>query len=278
VRVKTKFFEGKTIDQIKGLFGWTGKSGRKIPVKSDTAVSLPDSFTSAQNWPMCKTIGTIFNQAECGSCWAFGGVEAASDRFCIASKGAFNQPLSFGEVTECTSGGCGGGAAEDTWDFMQQNGIVTDACYPYNIPTCPPAQQPCLNFVNTPYCWTNNTCDNGASWTSYFITNYYQLSSVQSAMTEIMTNGPIEACFSVFADFLNYKSGVYIYQSGSFLGGHCVKIQGWGVENGVPYWLVNNSWTTYWGDNGQFKILRGQDECGIEDDLVAGMPQWPPSQ
>ena len=24
--------------------------------------------------------------------------------------------------------------------------------------------------------------------------------------------------------------------------GHCVKIIGWGVENGTPYWLINNSW------------------------------------
>jgi hypothetical protein len=33
---------------------------------------------------------------------------------------------------------------------MQNNGIVTDACYPYYVPTCPPASQPCLNFVPTP--------------------------------------------------------------------------------------------------------------------------------
>jgi cathepsin B len=95
-------------------------------------------------------------------------------------------------------------------------------------------------------------------------------------MTEIMTNGPVEACFSVYADFLNYKTGVYQYDGQSqFLGGHCIKVRGWGVENGTPYWLCNNSWTTTWGDNGQFKILRGSDECGIEDDMVAGMPSSP---
>jgi len=71
---------------------------------------------------------------------------------------------------------------------------------------------------------------------------------------------------------LSYKSGVYRHTSGGYLGGHCVKIQGWGVENGTPYWLVNNQWTTYWGDKGQFKILRGNDECGIESDAAAGDP------
>jgi cathepsin B len=72
---------------------------------------------------------------------------------------------------------------------------------------------------------------------------------------------------------LHYKTGVYKHVTGGYLGGHCVKIQGWGVENGNPYWLVNNQWTTYWGNQGQFKIARGTDECGIESDVAAGDPQ-----
>jgi len=268
-----KNFIGKSVEQAKRLLGWkkgTRPAGRVF--EADEAVAVPASFTSATNWPKCKTIGTIWNQAECGSCWVFGGVSAASDRFCIASNGAFNQALSFAEVTECTSGGCEGGEAEDTWSYIQYHGIVTNACYPYYIPTCPPAQQPCLNFVNTPNCWTNRTCVNSAPWSKYHVSTYYGLNSVSDAQTDMYSNGPFEACFDVYEDFLHYKSGVYQHTSGSYLGGHCVKIQGWGVENGTPYWLVNNSWTTYWGDNGQFKILRGQDECGIEDDMVAGTP------
>ncbi len=49
-------------------------------------------------------------------------------------------------------------------------------------------------------------------------------------------------------------------------------IKGWGVENNVSYWLAANSWNTDWGMNGFFKILRGQDECGIESGVVAGLP------
>jgi len=269
-----KYFAGKTLQQVKRMLGWKRNSDTKRPPAKfiERPVELPTSFDSATNWPNCKTISTIYNQAECGACWAFGGVEAASDRFCIASKGAFNQALSFAQVVECTSGGCEGGQAEDTWSFIQSNGIVTNACYPYYIPTCPPAQQPCLNFVNTPKCWTNRTCVNGAPWKKYHVSTYYGLNTVEDAQSDMMANGPFEACFDVYEDFLQYKSGVYQHKSGSYLGGHCVKIEGWGEENGVPYWLVNNSWTTYWGDNGQFKILRGSDECGIEDDMVAGTP------
>lgn len=91
--------------------------------------------------------------------------------------------------------------------------------------------------------------------------------------TEIMTNGPVEASFDVYEDFLTYKSGVYHHVQGKSLGGHSIKILGWGVEAGVPYWLVANSWNEDWGEKGFFKIKRGNNECGIEASIVAGIPK-----
>lgn len=38
----------------------------------------------------------------------------------------------------------------------------------------------------------------------------------------------------------------------------------WGVENSVKFWLCDNSWGTGWGENGLFKILRGENHCEIE--------------
>lgn len=49
-----------------------------------------------------------------------------------------------------------------------------------------------------------------------------------------------------------------------------MKLIGWGRENGTDYWLGVNSWGSSWGNNGTFKILRGQDECGIESSITAG--------
>ena len=58
------------------------------------------------------------------------------------------------------------------------------------------------------------------------------------------------------------------HMSGNELGGHAIKIIGWGTEDNTDYWLVNNSWNSDWGDHGTFKILRGVNECGIEGEVV----------
>jgi cathepsin B len=105
------------------------------------------------------------------------------------------------------------------------------------------------------------------------VSNVYGVSSDQNQiMQEIMTNGPVEAAFDVYEDFASYTSGVYHHVSGGLLGGHAISIIGWGVQGSTPYWIVRNSWNRTWGENGYFRIVRGQDECGIEDGVVAGTP------
>jgi len=81
----------------------------------------------------------------------------------------------------------------------------------------------------------------------------------------IMAGGPVETAFTVYADFANYASGIYHHVSGSVMGGHAVRIVGWGVDGGNKYWKVANSWNPYWGEKGYFRIKRGSSECGIED-------------
>ena len=196
------------------------------------ASSLPKSFDSREHWAHLNcnsTIPQIFNQAKCGSCWAFGAIESIQDRLCIASNGTTDIELSFMDLVTCDQNdmGCEGGDPYSAQLWVQQNGVVSNSCSPYTIPTCPPEQQPCLSFVPTPNCVTS--CSNGDSWNPKQVTtNVYGISQdADQIAREIMTNGPVEAAFTVYADFPSYKNGVYKHVSGNALGGHAINIIGW---------------------------------------------------
>ena len=49
-----------------------------------------------------------------------------------------------------------------------------------------------------------------------------------------------------------------------YIVGHAVTIVGYGVEDGVPFWKVKNSWGVSWGEKGYFRILRGANVAGVE--------------
>lgn len=116
----------------------------------------------------------------------------------------------------------------------------------------------------------------------------------------IMAGGPVETAFTVYSDFENYAGGIYHHVTGSEAGGHAVKIVGWGVEDGVKYWkiakcalhlspitrmwpwlsmasrLTHSSWNPYWGEDGYFRMIRGTNEGGIEDQVVgsSAVAEW----
>jgi len=55
----------------------------------------------------------------------------------------------------------------------------------------------------------------------------------------------------VYTCCVTFFPGVYQHTTGEILGGHAVRMIGWGIENGTPYWLIANSWNTDWGDHGK---------------------------
>ena len=75
---------------------------------------------------------------------------------------------------------------------------------------------------------------------------------------------------------MTYKKGVYQHTTGDELGGHAVRLLGWGVDTDsntgaeTKYWLLANSWNEDWGEQGFFRVIRGEDHCGIESGVVAG--------
>lgn len=213
-----------------------------------------------------------------------------SDRICIASNGQTKLHISAEDLVDCCTScgfGCNGGFPESAWEYYVHSGLVTggnyntnEGCKPYSIADCEHhvngTRPPCQGEQPTPKC--KKSCINGypLSYTAdkHFGKSAYSVASNEAQIQkEIMTNGPVEGAFTVYADFVNYKSGVYQHTAGGQLGGHAIKVLGWGVENGVKYWLVANSWNTDWGNQGFFKILRGKNECGIESGIVGGLPK-----
>jgi len=104
-------------------------AGFPAPIIHDTP---PTEFDSRTQWPDC--IHPIRDQAQCGSCWAFGASEALSDRFCIASNTHVNVVLSPEDLVACNTKinqGCNGGYLPVAWEYMEINGLVADSCMPY---------------------------------------------------------------------------------------------------------------------------------------------------
>jgi C1A family cysteine protease len=86
--------------------------------------------------------------------------------------------------------------------------------------------------------------------------------TVTSVQRDMMANGPV--CGALNADQLQtYTSGIFDSSDCSTQVNHGITFVGWGVENGVKYWIIKNSWGTDWGENGYFRIKRGVNMCGI---------------
>eukprot|EP00331_Platyophrya_macrostoma_P001950 CAMPEP_0176425270 /NCGR_PEP_ID=MMETSP0127-20121128/11300_1 /TAXON_ID=938130 /ORGANISM="Platyophrya macrostoma, Strain WH" /LENGTH=326 /DNA_ID=CAMNT_0017806421 /DNA_START=39 /DNA_END=1019 /DNA_ORIENTATION=+ len=271
---------GASREQIKKLMGVKKSAKAILPAKKFEAVDVPASFDAAAQWPHCPTITHIRDQSACGSCWAVAAAESMSDRYCVGG-GQKDLLISAANLMECCwwcGSGCEGGDPASAWAYWSSTGLVSDSCQPYPFPKCAhhtnnSAYPPCPSSTYpTPSC--SATCTNSTgSLTYYKGQSSYSLSGESSFQQELLTNGPFEVSFDVYEDFVSYKSGVYVQTSNQYLGGHAVRLVGWGTLNGVPYWKIANSWNADWGMNGYFLIKRGSDECGIEDSGAAGLAQ-----
>lgn len=272
---------------------------RNIEVASE-GFQAPTSFDSETNWPVCaKVIGDIRDQSNCGCCWAFGGASAASDRMCIATSGADLLSISAQDICFCSNyNGCNGGQTYTPWSYLHDTGAVTGGqfngtgplglgfCSDFSLPHChhhgpqrddpyPAEGAPGCPSESSPRC--PKKCDSTAkSPHNQMRSDRYGFSGsisgfqdVDALKESIMTFGPTETAFTVYKDFENYSGGIYVKKSWQTLGGHAVRIVGWGEENSIPYWKVANSWNPYWGESGYFRIIAGKDECGIESAAIA---------
>ncbi|KAA6372706.1 MAG: putative Cathepsin B [Streblomastix strix] len=219
--------------------------------------ALPDSFDARERWP--ERMLPVRDQASCGSCWAFSIAEVVGDRLGII--GCPRGDMAPQDSVSCDQydDGCDGGDMESAWQWLDEHGLATEECLPYisgdgRVPVCP------------------ETCVDGSKIVRTPISGYklLQPDEIQQYLYDF---GPLSLAFEVYFDFMFYSSGIYQHQVGPLEGGHAVLLIGWGVENDVPYWLIQNSWGPDWGEEGHFRILRGSNECECESDVTLAYPK-----
>jgi len=289
-------FKGASAKEVGNYLGTVVDSDWAVQLhpKGQTGLqsdSFPTNFDSSENWPKCASvIRHIRDQANCGSCWAHGTTEALNDRLCIASNGDFQTLLSVSDTTgccnfvHCMSMGCNGGQVGTPWKWFKNTGVVSGGdfgdnkfCYDYTMPQCNhhvtnPSHKNCEDIKQVaPKCQKSCSSNKSIAYKSdkHQAKSSYGFRSVEDIKSDIMKYGTVTAAFTVYEDFPTYKSGVYQHTSGKALGGHAIKVIGWGNENGTDYWLCVNSWNEDWGDKGTFKIKMGN--CGIDGQMHAGL-------
>jgi hypothetical protein len=184
---------------------------------------------------------------------------------------------------------CYGATLFDGWNFLYTYGTPSDKCIPYskgilNYKNWSATDDPkfCVDVVGVNY----DTCLDGSPM-KFFRSDFgfivpgtkEQGGSEIIIRNEIYRWGPVSSGFEIYSDFYNWNGKdpeVYIWNGKDPLaGGHAIEIVGWGnTKSSIPYWIVRNSWGVKWGNNGFFKILRGQNHCKIEENVVSAAPYF----
>lgn len=90
----------------------------------------------------------------------------------------------------------------------------------------------------------------------YYVSEYYNVRGVEQMKSELVQHGPIGCGIHVTDAFVtDYKGGIYSEKVRFPLLNHEISVVGYGVtEEGQEYWVGRNSWGTYWGEMGFFRM------------------------
>ena len=244
-------FTDLTPDEFKSLYTGGYKVGRYTCTtftKFDTT-NVPDFI----DWRKKNAVTSVKDQGQCGSCWAFSSTGAAEGAWAIKTGNLID--LSEQQLVECATGfqygshGCQGGQMEGAFKYLIQNGQCALSEYPYT------------------------SSDQGSCKSCTKVAKFDSCSNVkpddQISLKDAVVQQPVSV--AIEADtryFQSYKGGIIDSPSCGTNLDHGVLIVGYGEENGIKYWLLKNSWSQSWGEEGYFKILRSDSTndpgiCGI---------------
>ena len=185
----------------------------------------PETVTLPKNWDLRKEMQPIRDQGTQGTC--SGQAVSAMKEWQEYSDVALNEYMSPQFIYNLRENqGNEGMSARDTMKILFTIGIVSEKDYPYN------------NFKSI-------SNDLKLKAEKYKIQGYAQVNTIDSTKKALFANGP---CYIAFPVYNAEKKNFWIpdYKGQQALGGHAVCIVGY-LEN---EFIIRNSWSTQWGDNG----------------------------
>ncbi|KAF7836814.1 thiol protease aleurain-like [Senna tora] len=210
-----------------------------------------DTLPETKDWRKEGIVTPVKDQGSCGSCWTFsttGALEAA-----YAQAFGKNISLSEQQLVDCAGAfnnfGCHGGLPSQAFEYIKYNGgLETEKAYPYT--------------------GKGGSCRFSAENVAIQVVDSVNitLGAEDELKHAVAFVRPVSVAFEVVSGFKLYKKGVYTSDTCGTTPmdvNHAVLAVGYGVENGVPYWLIKNSWGNNWGDNGYFKMEMGKNMCGV---------------
>jgi C1A family cysteine protease len=211
-------------------------------------VGAPDPTN--YDWSTTGYTTPVYNQQQCGSCWAFSATETIESYWALAGNAI--STLSMEQIVDCdtTDQGCNGGNTNTAYQYVQSaGGLDSYNSYPY-------------------------TAGNGQAGTCAFnsanvvaqISGYQSISGESGLYSQASTAGPVSVCVDA-SSWSSYQSGVLTSCTSNI--DHCVQLTGYAnYGQSGAYWIVRNSWGTDWGENGFIWIQIGSDLCAIGDDAT----------
>jgi cathepsin L len=203
------------------------------------------------DWRTKGAVTEVGTEGDCGASWSFSALGALEGQ--LAIKTGQLVALSSQNLLDCSAdygnGACEGGLTHSAYDYIQDNGIMSESDYPYE------GQQGSCRF------------DSSKSVTK--ISGYQDVDymSETSLQTTVATIGPVASAVHATDNLQFYYGGIFFDDTCNLSLtdlNHGVLIVGYGTELQYDYWIVKNSWGTDWGENGFYKSIRNYgNNCGI---------------
>ncbi|HWR64268.1 MAG TPA: C1 family peptidase [Candidatus Thermoplasmatota archaeon] len=212
----------------------------------------------------------IRNQANCGSCYAFAPLGSIESLIKIKQDNpGYSIDLSEQFIVSCGTEwmgnyiqGCDGAYSPGPYNFITTYGTLPESCFPYvsgsgSVPPC------------------SNKCSNWEDLIIQIDGWHTVASDITSIKNALIQHGPLTAGMIVYDDFFDYNGGVYEHPgSDPDPMNHAVVIVGY--DDAQNCWICKNSWGTFWGEDGWFKILYGDCKIGQEIIYFDYVPQTGP--